>query len=172
MSNQILEWANWLGVPVALAHIAYHRSLMSDIVASRFDTGGHPNDGSDRDTYMYVYVGTIVVMVLLFTNIARLTRRLPNHLINLPHRDYWLAPDRRADTFERISRIMGWMGLGNVIFVIALFDTIFRANRSRAHLEMGGEGWFLAGFYLVWMTVLVARYLREFGRPEASGRPT
>src|SRR5687768_10431534 len=79
-------------------------------VATHFDFQGHPNGWMSRSghlTFMWI-LGTI--LPLLPVVILYLTRSLPPGLINVPNRDYWLAPERRQETLAYLMRLGIWAG--------------------------------------------------------------
>jgi len=57
-----------------------------------------------------------------------LPRVLPVSLINLPHRDYWLAPERAHDSLVFLSEQGLWFGCILVVFLAAVDGMLVRAN--------------------------------------------
>jgi hypothetical protein len=58
---------------------------------------------------------------------------LPAALINLPHKDYWLAPGRSDDTRRRLAGMVLASGCGAVAFFIFLHQLLFQANVAPGH---------------------------------------
>lgn len=97
-----------------VAGYAWHSSqAMPAVVASHFGPSGQANGFMPRDIYgrfMAVLIVAVPLLVVYLPN--ALIRRAPGR-INLPHRDYWLAPERRDDTIERLCS--GSFGLGYLL---------------------------------------------------------
>jgi len=98
--------------------------------------------------------------------------RSPGRRINLPHKDYWLAPARREETFRFIAAQMAWSAAPSCSFSFSppfsLFGQPFAGQpfRQRHHDQA------LAVFLFV--TVLwIVHFLRHFYRlpADASSRP-
>ena len=51
-----------------------------------------------RAAYLRFLIGLLVGLPLRVALLANATRFLPTRFINLPNRDYWLAPEREAQT--------------------------------------------------------------------------
>ena len=55
---------------------------------------------------------------------------LPSWMINLPHRDYWLAPERRYETFQWLRWFLLWVSCLETAFLTAIHVMIMLANRA------------------------------------------
>ena len=93
--------------------------------------------------------------------IGFLLGRLPPSLINLPNRDYWLAPERRTETIERVRTAL--LEFGNAMFAFFVFVvwSIIHANATGD----GQVGWSYVlglfaffGFVAVWTFFLIRPY--------------
>lgn len=151
-----------------LQHLFYWRHLPQR-VATHFGPGGEPNDWMDRTSSVLVSGGFQLFFPLLLVSVVRLLRWIPNGFINIPHREYWLAPERRESSLEWLELPMaGIAGLVAALMMV-LSHLTFRANAGAGKLEefpffvclamhLGGTAW------------LVIRILRHFGRvPQRSG---
>ena len=64
-------------------------------IASHFANGGAANGWMSRDAYVVIVLAMATLLPLfIVAMMARLPRMNPRR-IRLPHRDYWLAPERR-----------------------------------------------------------------------------
>jgi serine/threonine-protein kinase len=85
---------------------------------------------------------------------------------NIPRRDYWLAPERRSETFSYLLSHSLWFACIALCFVIGIHFLIIQANSlTPAHLStpmiLGLVGCFLAGI-VVW----VVSMFRHFNHSE------
>lgn len=69
-------------------------------------------------------IPTIVFLLSWFT------RFLPREFINIPRRDYWLAPEREAATREFVSGRVAWLSCLLMVFFGGVQHSIVEANRD------------------------------------------
>lgn len=138
--------------------------LLPERMASHFGYDGTPNAWQPKDAFFLLM---LVVVGLTFFG-AFLTPRfiaaLPDKRINLPHKDYWLAPARREETFHFIAAQMAWSGCA-ILFVL-LFATFLaiRANLSPdGRFDSGAMIKVLAVFVFL-MVLWTVYFLRHFYR--------
>ncbi|AMV16383.1 hypothetical protein VT03_00740 [Planctomyces sp. SH-PL14] len=146
---------------VAAGHFAAYYSLLPARVASHFGASGAADGWMSRGAFGVTYVGTVLLMAALFGGISALVRRLPIGLINLPHREYWLAEPRREETLRRLNVEMGWLGLGTILLLIVTFQLCLEANRNGT-FRLGNAIWGALAVYLVAMTVWLIRFVLRY----------
>lgn len=145
-----------------LQHVSYWR-VLPERVATHFGPGGEPNDWMDRTSAAILLGGFQLVFPLLLLSVVRLLKWIPNAFINIPHREYWLAPARRESALAWLARPMsGIAGLTAALLVVTSHLT-FRANVRTGRLEEFPFFVCLAT-YLAGTFLLVIRILRRFGR--------
>jgi hypothetical protein len=105
----------------------------------------------------------VLLPVAVLDGVGLALGRLPPSLINLPNRDYWLAPERRTETIARVR--MALVEIGNATFAFFLFAvwSIIRANttgdgRLGASYILGLFAFLV--FVMVWTRVLIRPYLK------------
>jgi uncharacterized membrane protein len=130
-------------------------------VAIHFGVGGGANRWTDRSQTIFFFE-TLTAVPVFFVALAVVMRWLPAGVFNLPNRDYWLAPERRAQTVGIISRQLIWMGCLMVLFLAGIYYLTIQANRTTpAQLPMSLFlpllGAFLAGT-IIWSIVFIRRF--------------
>ena len=97
-------------------------------MAAHFNVQGNPDRfvskaeffGYQLQTMLIVVVTSLVLQLLLFI--------LPVSFINMPNRDFWLSPERRDDTVDRLSSFAAAM-FGIILLVIQVgFEISAYAN--------------------------------------------
>jgi len=73
-------------------------------------------------------VGVLLGISAIFMLTPRMLRRVPVSLINLPNKEYWLAPERRDESMRFLEREMQWMGVLTVAFLLLVLHLAIRAN--------------------------------------------
>lgn len=97
-------------------------------MASHFGSGGVPNGWMPRSIFVGFSVALSAVMLLIFLGGPMLLRRVPHALINLPHKQYWLAPERKEAAFDYLASTIEWMGAATFVFLVLVNELVFAAN--------------------------------------------
>ena len=134
------------------------------VVASHFGPGGTANGFVGKGTYISLMLAVVVAVPALIAFTGQLVRILPPQLVNLPNKQYWLAPQRRAATLKSLSSMGLPFAFALVVFLCFVHWLVVQANAVQpaslpeAPLFVG-----LGVFGLVtvlWLFVL----FRRFGR--------
>jgi len=161
------RWRAGLLVLLAAAGVAFvlvTSAQLPAIAATRFDLGGAPNVFMTRQGYRWLMgflVGFVPLLVAFLP--ALIGSRWPQ-LLNIPNRDYWLAPERRAETLASVgSRTML---LAAVMIALMCFThwLVLEANAAVPMKLAGtplvvGVGAF-AIFVIGWIVALHTRFRR------------
>jgi hypothetical protein len=138
------------------------RRQLPPSVASHFDIRGNADGWSDTETFVLVFAVLSLGLPLMMVGIFRLTRYLPPSLINLPNRDYWLAPERREETYSVLLRQSLWLACLVQVYVMGLYLLALEANfHDPAQLSVPAMLGLLAGFLLgvaYWVVLLYRRF--------------
>lgn len=140
---------------------------LPEIMASHFDASGKPNGFQHRGEFAATSVGLSVGCLLLFAALPALLRVLPASSINLPHREYWLTPERKAASVALLCGYLDWFACATIAFLVAVFELVLRANLAQAPLGSVAIWLLLAcflGFTLSWSVAL----WRAFRPPAAT----
>jgi uncharacterized membrane protein len=153
-------------IAVAVLQIMYYYPLLPSTVASHFDAAGNPNGCSSKKQFVGIYMFVILMMSFSSLALPLLLKNMPVSLINLPKKDYWLAPERRETTFLFIGETMLGSGNATILFLIITFQLSFEANLSTP-LHFSSETMFiLLGGYLLFISVWLARFIMRFRRTD------
>jgi len=134
-------------------------------VASHFDIYGRPNGWMSREMCVGFTLGLGILLPAFVIGMMGGAGKIPVSFINLPHRDYWLAPERRKAAVAILLRYSLWFASLNVLFVTGIHWLIVQANASATERHLSGVGLaivlggFLAGT-AIWLRLL----LRHFSR--------
>lgn len=144
-----------------LAHLAYYHSSLPERVASHFNAAGEPNGWMSKNAFFafeIVLYGLVVGLILL---VPLGLRRLPVRFINLPNRDYWLAPERRAQTVQTLADKTGMFLLALLPLLIAMNQLVFRANVRRENLSPAS--WIVLAAFVLFTVTWTFKLVRQFG---------
>ena len=106
-------------------------SLLPERVATHFNGAGQPNDWMSRTTHLIFMAAFGLVFPLFLIGVCWAIRFLPASLVNIPHRDYWLADERRAESASYLAWHAVWFGCLAQGFVIGLHWLVVLSNQRQ-----------------------------------------
>ena len=134
------------------------------IVASHFASDGYANGFMPRKTYLGLMLFITVFVPLLLAFIHSSMRFIPPRFFSLPNREYWLAPERTAETFGFFHNHGMYFSALLAVFLCFVHWLVVRANELQPpHFS---PTLFFAGLLLflvavaVWIGVLVVHFRR------------
>ena len=157
-------------IGLAILFMLATAGALPDSVASHFDSSGAPNRFMSEQSYLLLILALVVLIPLLIAWLGRWLHQLPDELINLPHKQYWLAPERRTQTLSYLANWLQWSACLLVLFFCYLHWLILdsqQQNPLQLNTLMTTIG--LVG-YLGAMSVAVIALLYKFLRVPNSGR--
>jgi hypothetical protein len=132
-------------------------------VASHFNGAGAPDGWMLRNSYLWSMAGVALGMTVIVVGIFYSIRFFPPSMIHMPNRDYWLAPDRRKETFEVFFRAGLWLATLQAALLLGVHFLIVAANASKPVL-LSSHVWFLLVAFLLamitWAYFLIQRFRR------------
>jgi len=150
-------------VAVAVAQAIFYYPQLPGTVASHFDGAGHPNGWSSKAEFFGIMFGMMAVMGVVFLGIPKAISRVPDGVISLPNRDYWLSGERRAETMRFIDSQLSWIGVATLLLIVAMTQFTIDAN-LRPHPELPTKFmwvfWVYMGYSAVWTVHFVAHFFR------------
>jgi uncharacterized membrane protein len=155
-------------VACAAAFVWLTALSMPDVVGSHFGASGTANGFMPRGTYIRFMLAVVVGLPALLVAVSHVAMGSRTR-INLPNRDYWLAPERRAETVSYLRAHMVRFSVVLVVFLCYVHWLVVRANRVQPpHLSNPAmiSGLVVLVLYaLVWTRVLVRHFSnRPLGR--------
>jgi uncharacterized membrane protein len=106
----------------------YFYPLLPETMAVHFGFNGQP-DGWQTKSSFYIFYSLLVLGIgILFSVMAHIFPKLPISLINLPHKEYWFAPERATSSFAFLSGFFYQMTCGLTLFFGLIFADVCLAN--------------------------------------------
>ena len=133
---------------VCFAQMGYWYVRLPDPMPSHFDEAGQV-DGQMGKTSFFVFMGIIQTVFLFgFPALGTLVKRLPDSVLNIPNKEYWLDPQRRAETLSVNVDVLSTIGLMTSWLLIAIFHlTVLVAIKLRETINP--DFYWILGVYLV-----------------------
>lgn len=149
---------------VAAITILATAGLLPPIVASHFDARGAANGFSPRGVYIGVMLAVAVGLPVLIPLSMRTLRGMPDRLINLPRRDYWLAPAHREEAIAALTSYGCVIGIAVSVFCVGVHLFVLNGNLAAEQaLSPAFIAWLV--MFLATIAVIVGAMLSHFARP-------
>jgi uncharacterized membrane protein len=78
-----------------LTFVSGSTSLLPERVASHFGANGEANGWMSRSGYLWFVAGMGVGLPLFIIGLSFLSKFFPISMVNVPNKEFWLAPGRR-----------------------------------------------------------------------------
>jgi len=145
-----------------LAHAIHYHPMLPAQVASHFGPSGQADAWSGKTAFIAIYLVAAGMNGLLFLAIGYGIAAIPDSLINLPNKGYWLSPERREHTFNTLTQYFLWFGSATFLLLLDIFHQSFQVHLGKTgtlqhpFLSIG----LYLGFALVWTLTLVLHFGR------------
>ncbi|MGQ0553143.1 MAG: DUF1648 domain-containing protein [Planctomycetota bacterium] len=149
------------------AQAAYYYPQMPERMATHFDFSGQADGYMSRSALIWVTAFTALMSGGMMFGIALLLKRLPDSLINMPNKDYWLVPARRDESLDAMTGSLLWIGSATMGLMLVVFQSIYRANLDGSN-AVGWSAMVLLGVYLLIVLAIAVRMMRRFRMPSGS----
>lgn len=144
-------------------YFSYYYPLLPKVVASHFDLHGIANGWQTKQGFFEVLAGTTFLSAFLVFGIPTMIAVMPG-LINLPNKDYWLAPGQRAASLEFLSGWFAWFGYAVYLVIIVVFDYAMQMNLHSASGANPTRLWYMLAGLVVFAIIWTIRLFGRFGR--------
>ena len=158
----------WLSLILALVQGAVYYAQLPDVVASHFDAAGQGGRLDGEAGVRGDGPGDPRRHLPLFLGVGAI--RWPDQMVNLPHKEYWLAPQRREATWGQVRRYLDLLGAATLAFLLVVQQGVIEANLDAASRRLPADTfWWSFATYLAVVALLVAAMVRRFLRVPGGG---
>lgn len=131
-------------------------------MASHFTARGVANGWAPKQAFFGLMAFCIFLSAFVGFVVPLQIARKPAAKLNLPHKDYWLAPERREDTWRFIGAQMVWFACALLFVFLYGTSQVINANlRSVGYFNWQGMLAVMIGFGL-FCALWIAIFLRHF----------
>lgn len=152
-----------LAVGAAIYFSAYY-AQMPDVVASHFNGRGVPNGWQTKPAFFGLFAAVSILIAMIGFGIPRIIASVPPRLINLPNKQYWLAPEHLAETMAFLNAYFAWFGCAVFLIMILTFDYAIQSNLHPDHRPDVSRMWYILAGFLTFLVVWIIRMFTRFGR--------
>lgn len=147
--------------------LAVSTSLLPERVATHFNLAGKPDGWMSRTSHL-IFMGAFGLIIPAFImSICWATRFLPAGLVNIPHREYWLSDEHRAETASYLAWHSVWLGCLLQGWLMAMHWMVVLANQKNPAELPFTKGLVLIIPFLAGVMVWVVSLCRHFRKPES-----
>lgn len=149
-------------VACAVAFVWHTSNGLPALVASNFGASGMANGYMPHDFYVRFMVVLVIGLPTLMVFVTGHVLGSSKVRINLPNRDYWLSPERYAETIAFLRAGLIWFGVLLVTFLcyvhwlVVVANSVQPALLSESRLFGGLAAFFVA--LLIWLKVLLGHF--------------
>jgi uncharacterized membrane protein len=147
-----------------LGQLAWYYPELPERMVSHFTASGQPNAFMPKAAFAQVHLVVVGLLVVVFLFVPMLITRLPPSMINLPNKDYWLAPERRDSTARTIQGYLVGFGNAMMLFFLVLFREVMRASMMPTP-QLPNRVWFVLVALFVFVGIWTVRFMRAFRAP-------
>jgi uncharacterized membrane protein len=152
-------------VLAAIAQCVHNFPLLPDRLASHFGASGIPNGWMTKSQFFVTYAVVLLPALIVEFWAHRRIAKTPDAKLRLPNKEYWLAPEHRAETFAYFESFFAWFGCAFLLVEVSAMGLAMRANLdSPPKLPTGPIVSVIAGFVL-YNVAAVIMMLRRFSTP-------
>lgn len=146
------------------AYVWWSSAHLPARVATHFGPNGVPNDWQTQSGYLrFILIFGTAVPAFVLGNFA-LIRRLNGWGLNIRHKEYWLAPERRQETFDYIQARGLWLA-GLLLGFFALVHWSIVSANTQATVALAPGFFFGLGAFLVATLTWAITFTRHFHKP-------
>ena len=136
--------------------------LLPERIASHFAASGAANGWMTKSQFLMTYAVVIIPAVVLEFWMPRRLFRTADNRLHMPNKQYWLAPERRAETFAYFERFIAWYGCAFLVLQVLAMGLAMRANfQSPPQLPTAPIMSAIVAFVLfniAWITAMLRRF--------------
>ena len=165
-TSRLPQWVYGLLLLCGAIGAAHYYALLPERMASHFSADGTPNGWQLKEMF-FLLMGLVSASTAIIGFLAPvLIARRPASQINLPNKEYWLAPERRAATMEFIAGQMRWFACAVLTVILFGGYEAIQANlREVVRFDSQTMLVVMVGFVVVVLVWLIG-FVRHFSRVE------
>jgi hypothetical protein len=126
----------WIIAGLGSALQAYYLTQLPERVAVHFNAAGVADNWASPMVLATSAWGALGIVTLIGSGSILLMGRVPDQLINLPNKKYWLDPVRRDETIAWLQRFAVVLLSMPLVLLVVVFHRVYEFNRGN-HEALG-----------------------------------
>jgi uncharacterized membrane protein len=153
-------------VAAGAAQVLVYYPQLPETIASHFAGNGHPNSWQSKPVFLLFLLFSMVLAAVVSFVVPRALCLLPASQLNLPNKDFWLAPENRETTFWFMEMQLAWFGCALLAFLLFAFHIAIQANLSPGTSFDSRSFLCGLGVFFVFVIVWMIRFIGHFVSPK------
>ncbi len=150
---------------IAISQAIYYYPMMPDPMASHFGGSGSANGWMSKSGFYIFEFVMLLVTILSFIVIPWFFQKFKvRKSINLPNRDYWLAPERIDSFYEYFREWFGWFGVATLTLLIGVLQLTFKANLQPDPVLDNKIFLIIFIGYMLFVIIWLVSFIRKFNK--------
>jgi uncharacterized membrane protein len=138
--------------------------FLPERLASHFGASGNANGWMTKSQFLMTYAVVILPALVLEFWMPRRIGRRPDSRLNLPNKQYWLAPERRTETLAYFEKFFAWYGCAFLALEIFAMGLAMRANFQNPPVLPPGVMVFAIMAFVLFNIACITAMLRRFSK--------
>ena len=155
-------------VIVSITLPMFYYSHLPDTVASHFNINNAADGWMSKKSFLIIQLATTVVLSGMFLLITYFTPKLPNSIINLPNKEYWLNEERREESLKIFQRFIYWFGSLTLGFLTLIFQEVYLVN-LQGKGKLSSSIWIYLIVFLAVLTFILIKMIMYFNKTNNKG---
>src|SRR5580704_235844 len=137
-------------------------TAMPGVMATHFGASGSANGWQTKGQFFFLEIVMLGVCLLIGFGVPAIIAAAPPSMMNLPNKEFWLAPVRRDHTLSVFRIQMAWFACALLTFLIVVNQLVFNANQTVPR-HLNGPQFTMAlvaflGFTALWTIRLISYF--------------
>lgn len=149
---------------ILIGVVLFDQQQLPSQIASHFDGAGNANGWSSRASFTGWMLGLGLGMPAFVCGVMYSIRFFPSSLLNVPHPEYWRAPQNYGKACDFLFRSSLWFGSAFLLWQAAFSHLIATANLSTPPKLDGSQVALVTAFLLIataaWIVTLLWFFFR------------
>lgn len=138
--------------------------VLPERMATHFSLSGEPNGWAPKSHLFVLHLALLALTYLTFAGLLLLSRRGGREYLNVPNRDLWLSPPHEKRARTMIERTIAGAGLVTLLFLLTIFEYVFRAN-LRETVRLPAEVVFVVAAFVILIAGVSLALSARLSRP-------
>lgn len=147
---------------VGLIYFSLLYPQLPDPMASHFNASGAATASMPKSGFFFLFAFVMVFASMPVFLVPWQIASRPGDKINLPNKEYWLAPERRGETIRYLGIQMGWFGCALLAMLLCGFYFAVAANLKPGHNFDSNSFYVVLAVFMVFCFSLPVRLLSHF----------
>ena len=166
MPSTRLPWTIFGAIVLcAVAQSVLSFQQLPDRLASHFGASGAANGWMSKPAFFMVYAAMIALAAFAGFFPPHSIRKKSPARINLPNKEYWLAPERREQTFAFFARYFAWYACVLLLVLVLAMGLAIQANFTSPPRMPASSILTVVFGFVVFNLLWVVSMLRHFSNP-------